>query len=273
MLSNMKIVQLNAWGFRHFEAILEFLKKEKPDIINLQEVEFAHPQRDTKGEVNYFEILKRELKMDGIFAPWKKVDLGGGKFYEFGNAFLTNLEIVDYGVQFEPTLTAFKTVSADDEAFQVMVKNDKSKYYATFDDTKNFIWSTLKYKGQLFRNVTAHYTVSYECTEISQMINQTKSIVSFLENAKPLPTIFTGDLNIHSKSHSIELLSQSLGLVNPNLINTLTPKYHPIFQFHPDSEGRAVDYIFQKGFNVSKWDCLDVAISDHLPVVAELDII
>lgn len=269
----MKIIQLNAWGFRHFEAILEFLKKEKPDIINLQKVEFAHPERDPEGKINYFEILKRELQMDGVYAPWKKVALGNDKFYEFGNAFLTNLEIIDYGVVFEPTLKPFTVSNSDNVAFQVMVKNDKSKYYATFDDSKNFIWSTLKYKGQLIRNIVTHYTVSYECTEISQMINQTKSIVNFLANTKSLPTIFTGDLNIHSKSHSIELLSNELDLVNPGLINTLSTKYHPVFHLHPESKGRAVDYIFQKGFQVLKWDCLDVAISDHLPVVAELELI
>ncbi|MEI6728488.1 MAG: endonuclease/exonuclease/phosphatase family protein [bacterium] len=269
----MKIVQLNVWGFRHFEAILEFLKKEKPDVINLQEVEFAHPERDPEASINYFEILKKELNMDGIFAPWKKVDLGNGKFYEFGNAFLTNLEIVDYGIFFEPTLEPFKVVDQYDEAFQVMAKNDKSKYFALFDDTKNFIWSTLKYKNTLIRNLTTHFTVSYQCTEISQMLNSTKTIINFLDNTKVLPTILTGDLNIHDKSETVNLFSKKLNLVNPGLKNTLTSKFHPVFKNNPRAEGYAVDYIFQKGFQVLNWSCPDVAISDHLPVVAEVDII
>jgi endonuclease/exonuclease/phosphatase family metal-dependent hydrolase len=269
----MKIVQLNAWAFRHFEAILEFLKKENPDIINLQEVEFGHPERDPKAAINYFEILKEELKMEGVFAPWKRVDLGNGKFYEFGNAFLTNLEIVDYGVQFEPTLKPFKIVSSDDEAFQVMAKNDKSKYYVLFEDTKNFVWSVLKYKDKLIRNLTTHYTVSYKCTEISQMINSTKSIINFLNNTKELPTILTGDLNIHDKSRTIKLFSEKLKLANPGLKNTLTTTFHPVFKDNPKAEGYALDYIFQTGFEVLNWRCPEVAISDHLPVIAEVELV
>jgi len=105
------------------------------------------------------------------------------------------------------------------------------------------------------------------------MINSTKSIINFLDNTKELPTILSGDLNIHDKSEAVNLFSKKLNFVNPGLKNTLTSKFHPVFKNDPKAEGYAVDYVFQKGFQVLNWNCPDVEISDHLPVVAELELI
>jgi len=268
----MKIIQLNCWNFRYFDEMLTFLKQEKPDIINLQEVSFANPRIDPEGKHDYFEILKKELGMDGIFAPWQEVVLNSGIHYKFGNAFLTKLDIVDYGVFFEPNLDELKITNEADETFQAILQNDKTKYHLFFKEAKNYIWATLKYKNQLIRNLTTHYTASFECTEILQIIDQTKSVINFLDNVKPLPTIFTGDLNIHDKSYSISLLKDKLDLVNPGLVNTLNPEIHPLFKNKPDNKGLAVDYIFSTGFTTKSCACPVIAISDHLPVIAELEL-
>jgi endonuclease/exonuclease/phosphatase family metal-dependent hydrolase len=268
----MKIIQLNCWNFSYFDEMLTFLKHEKPDIINLQEVSFANPRIDPEGKYDYFEILKNELGMDGIFAPWQEVVLNSGIHHKFGNAFLTKLDIVDYGVFFEPSLGNLQIVTENDPAFVTTIKDDKSSYYNCFKTPKNYIWATFKYNGQIIRNLTTHFTVSYGCQETLQIIDQTKSVINFLDNAKPLPTIFTGDLNIHDKSYSISLLKNKLDLVNPGLVNTLNPEIHPLFKNEPDNKGLAVDYIFSTGFTTKSCTCPVITISDHLPVIAELEL-
>lgn len=267
----MKVIQLNAWSFEYFNVMLEFLKQEKPDIINLQEVSVANSHHTGDQNISPFEVLKKELNMQGYFAPWIGIHHQGVTVGHFGNAFLTNLEIIDYGNFFEKTLPDY---FIREETKEHTEASKNKEYFHFFEEPKNYVWSVLKYKGKLVRNITTHYTVSYKCTETIQMINQTRSVINYLENVKPLPTIFSGDLNIHDKSSSIAMLSKHLGMVNSDIKNTLNPTVHPIFNSRSDSpNGIKVDYIFEKGFEVIKCVSPTVNISDHLPVIAEMDIL
>lgn len=267
----MKIIQLNAWKFKFLDETIAFLKSEKPDIINLQEV--------SSGKFNYcdldienpFEILKNELAMNGIFAPFTGLKSEDGTFSESGNGFLTSLEIVDFGVIFEKTLPSYTVYSENDDLIQTILQNDKSKYYNVFSEPKNLIWCVLKKDGKYIRNLTTHFTASYNCTETLQMLNQTQSILDYLKYAKNLPTIFSGDLNIHPKSASVAKISQNLELVNIEGENTLNPQVHPVFKKN-STAGWKVDYIFQKGFEIISYQIPEITVSDHLPVVAELEL-
>ena len=53
-----KLISLNIEGIKHFDTVIPFLKKEKPDVICLQEV----PKKDV-------EMLKQELSIKGEFFP------------------------------------------------------------------------------------------------------------------------------------------------------------------------------------------------------------
>ncbi|MEM1312486.1 MAG: endonuclease/exonuclease/phosphatase family protein [Patescibacteria group bacterium] len=270
----MKIIQLNVWHFKYLQEIIEFLKTEKPNVVNLQEV--------SSGRFNYcdsfieqpFELLKKELKLNGVFAPFSGLKSNEGKVSLSGNAFLTDLEIVDSGVFFEPTLPNYTEYTEDHDLIKTTIQNDKSKYYNVFEEPKNFLWSVLKNKdGIYFRNIVSHFTVSYGCEETLQTIQQTRTLLNFLNNVKDIPVIFAGDLNIHDKSASVALLSQHLDLVNKDTSNSLNKVVHPIFSNIPDLQGLRVDYIFQKGFRCKTYHVPEITVSDHLPVVAELDLI
>jgi|694.fasta_scaffold16772_7 endonuclease/exonuclease/phosphatase family metal-dependent hydrolase len=268
----MKIIQLNAWKFRFLEEMLEFLKKEKPDIINLQEVSSGKFNNHKLDIQEPFEFLKKELKMDGVFAPFTGLKSEDGSFSESGNGFLTNLEILDFGIIFEKTLPPYTIYSDQDDLIQTTLKNDKSKYYNVFKEPKNLIWCLLKKDGKYFRNLTTHFTASYGCTETLQTLNQTESVLNYLKYTKNLPTIFSGDLNIHPKSASVEMLSQNLKMLNSGEQNTLNPLVHPIFK-NSQSKGLKVDYIFQNGFEVVDYKVPDITVSDHLPLIAELEML
>ena len=267
---NMKVIQLNCWKFNYLQEIIGFLKSEKPDIINLQEVSSGKFNKNNFNIWEPFEHLKIELGMDGIFAPFTGLQSEDGTFSEAGNGFLTNLEIVDFGINFEKSLPPYTIYKDSDDLIQTVLKNDKSKYYNIFREPKNFIWSVLQKDGKYFRNITTHYTASYNCTETIQMLDQTESIISFLKQTKDLPTIFTGDLNIHPNSASVAKLKQELTQLSCNEINTLNPKIHPAFS-NGNPEGWKVDYIFEKGFEVKKYSVPQITISDHLPLVVEVE--
>jgi endonuclease/exonuclease/phosphatase family metal-dependent hydrolase len=268
----MKIIQLNAWKFKFLNEMVAFLKAEKPDIINLQEVSSGKFNNHNLTINEPFEFLKKELGMNGIFAPFTGLKSDDGTFSESGNGFLTNLEIVDYGVIFEKTLPPYTVYSDNDDLIKTTLENDKTKYYNVFNEPKNLIWSVLKKDGKYIRNLTTHFTASYNCTETLQMLNQTQSILDYLKYTKNIPTIFSGDLNIHPKSASVAKLSQNLKLVNVDGKNTLNPLVHPAFK-NNFPKGVNVDYIFQKGFEVINYQVPEITVSDHLPVVAELELV
>ncbi|MFM6250177.1 MAG: hypothetical protein ACKPEQ_13675, partial [Dolichospermum sp.] len=95
--------------------------------------------------------------------------------------------------------------------------------------------------------------------------------MDYLKYTKKIPTIFSGDLNIHPKSASVAMLSQSLEMLDSGEENTLNPVVHPIFK-NSQSKGLKVDYIFQRGFEVVDYKVEDITVSDHLPLIAELEL-
>jgi len=57
-VSSLKLISLNIEKRSHFDRIIPFLKKERPDIVCLQEL--CEPD---------IELFKKELGMEGVFAP------------------------------------------------------------------------------------------------------------------------------------------------------------------------------------------------------------
>jgi len=266
----LKLVQLNCWNFRYFEEMLEFLKHEKPDIINLQEVSIGDLVMNPNKNFD-FEYLKKELGMDGFFVPrfGIKDDVKGNYF--FGNGFLTSLEIVDYGSFFDKFSPDFSWYTK--EQSNVFDPNNKyQNYIRGFEVPVNFVWGILKYKNQLIRNVTTHFTVSFKCTETLQIIQQARQVVEFIDNVKDVPTIFSGDLNIQAESNSVKLIESKLERVSKGITNTMNPNLGSKL-FVDEPNGLAVDHIFSKGFNTISCVSPVITISDHLPVVAELELL
>lgn len=57
-MNNLKLISLNIEGSNHLDKVVQFIKKEDPDVVCLQEaVETDVP------------ILEKELQMKGVFAP------------------------------------------------------------------------------------------------------------------------------------------------------------------------------------------------------------
>jgi endonuclease/exonuclease/phosphatase family metal-dependent hydrolase len=266
----MKILQINVYGFKYAEALLEFIATEKPDLINFQEIGTGYLSKNLDLEVDFFEKIKADFGYQGFFAP-RFAESRNGKTSYFGNGFLTNLEILDYGVFFDQKLPKFTTYSSEDGQIKIVEKDEKSKYAEVFDLPVNFVWAVLKSGDKIFRNITTHFSVSYNCTETKQMVDQAKQLVEFLENTKPIPTIFTGDLNIRKDSFAVSLISKKLELVNHNSTNTLNPSVHPAFLNSPSFAGLGIDHIFQNGFEVKNFSVPEVSISDHLPVICEVE--
>jgi len=138
--------------------------------------------------------------------------------------------------------------------------------------------------GTYVRVMTTHFPPWQKCTEIPDMVRQTRFMVDRLlhtshrpsmldRDLSDLPTIVTGDLNIRSQELSPQILIREweLDIVNTQDTNTLNPRLHPWFQFNIPKEGYHVDHMFQKWFEVENWKVdTEADTSDHLPLEAQL---
>jgi endonuclease/exonuclease/phosphatase family metal-dependent hydrolase len=266
----MKFLQLNVWGFKKFENIKEYLVQNQPEIVNLQEVSSFCENFHQDKTKDFFEELKVKLGYDGIFAPrWGKTG-DNGKIGLFGNAILSKLPIVDYGIKWDKTLPEFEIRDGVEKKFEQL--GNIEHYYTGFDRPTNLCWAVINYNGNYIRTITSHFTVSYNCQETLQHINQAKMVLSFLDSVKKMPTIFSGDLNISDQSATICMLTEKLGMVNIADKNTLNPRLHRIFEKFPDHQGYKVDHIMQFGFQKAISELVQEDISDHLGVLGEFEI-
>lgn len=271
----MKLIQLNSWGFNCGEDLLDFIATEQPDILNLQEVTtadftgFIGKSLNKKEGVNYFQQLQQKFGLQGRFYPTfglKEVD---GSVGYFGNAFLTKLPILDYYCQYEPNSGPL-IITREHGVYAAKTKQEKVVY--CWDLPVTILTATLEYQGRLLRNITTHFRVTHNCSETPQTVTHARSLREFVVNSKDLPTILSGDFNIFPESYSMQILEQVLTMVNKGSPNTLNPKIHPAILNGDLPNGVTVDYIFQKGFSVQTWKIPEVTVSDHLPIVAELEL-
>ena len=121
--------------------------------------------------------------------------------------------------------------------------------------------------------MTAHFHVSYECLETFQIWQDAERVAEYLDSVEPMPTIFTGDLNIRNESMAIKTLSEKLTQQSSDFINTLCRSIHPLFQKNPQSLGLGIDHIFTKHIQVDSCEVRNEAlVSDHLPVVLDFSL-
>ena len=272
----MKVVQLNCWEFAFKEEIIEFLRQQKPNIVNLQEVATSYlPKNVDYNKDPFLCRLGSELGMKVIFAPTSgNLDEFGNIQYN-GNAVLTNLEILDYQIiwdKYNHNHPKIRTVEENVEIARLCKINKNLAYPFVFDDPKNVIYTTLlSPNGKKFRNATTQFTVSQMCTETIQMIRQAQQIVHFLKNSLDMPTILTGDLNIERGSGIIHTLEQKFEIVN-DARPTLNPNTHSSILRNPAWQGVSVDYIFAKEIQVLDYQLHTEKLSDHLCLVAEFDL-
>jgi endonuclease/exonuclease/phosphatase family metal-dependent hydrolase len=280
MSKPLKLIQLNCLEFQYFDEILKFLKEQNPDIVNLQEATTDFTDELGSNGI-YLDKLAGELGMQVIYSPFTGKESQDKKLNSFGNAILTKLEIVDHGciwLHANQNKAGVLTFEENQKLLETLKINRNFGYPMVYSQPKNLIWTLLKHEGNYFRNITTHFTATQKCTETLQMIQESGAVCNFIENCKDLPTIFTGDLNIHQKASCVENLKSKLNLVNEGSINSLTPSIHQIFW--PEyiardpslKDGLSVDYVFQKGIKILNWTIPEVAISDHLPIVVDFEL-
>ncbi len=241
----MKLISINIECNRHTDRVLVFLKKEKPDVVCLQEI--------LEEE---FEMYKNELSFEGVFQTLSYIqprhfsDLAGKrqgvaifakKIVKSGSTF--------YSGQNENILKSFDEYMSD-EKFQ---KNNAFVWIETKDDDEN-----------LFKFVTTQLPVTNKGEVTTYQIEVINSMLSHLENLGEL--VLCGDMNAPRGHESFSLIEEKYQDNIPLEYKTsIDQNLHKVkgIQFMVDGLFTTPNY---HASNVKLYD----GISDHMAIIADI---
>lgn len=240
--NGIKLVSLNIEGDRHLSAVREFLKREKADVVCLQEV-FAEN----------FEMFKSELNLKGEFFPtvnvvnktvWAKNTKGFS-----GIGIFTNIKNAGFGSNYYWG----KRELVPDYIFTQ--PNSGARVLAWIDFTRD---------GGKYRVITTHFTWSPKGEATNRQRTDIKKLLELLGKLENF--VLCGDFNApRGREIWSELAKKYKDNIPLEVKTTLDNKYHrvPGLRF-------VVDGLFSTlGYKINEVRVIG-GISDHMAITAEI---
>ena len=236
---SIKLLTLNIEGSKHLDLVIPFIKKEKPEVVCLQEV----------FEID-FPRIKKELEIGGQFFPTtnkdnpKYTDQPNG--YE-GIAFFTNLEH-----------TSIKSHCYSGKGYIQSFKDAESREYT-------LVYSIVNKDGKDYTIGTTHFTWTPDGKQTKQQLDDLKKLINFIDRFNSL--ILCGDFNAPRGGETFSNFTKHLKDNLPkNITSTIDIKIH-----NKVKKDMAVDNIFSKGaYNVSNVKVID-GVRDHKAIIGEIE--
>lgn len=244
----MKLISINIECNKHHKTVLDFIKKENPDIICLQEL--------LEEDYGFF---KKELNMSSVYKEWTYMvktshpDLVGKKH---GVAIFSN-NIIDSGYNFyigkEENLH---------RPFKEIVLNEK------LQENTAFVWAVVKgEKGDLFKIITTHIPVTNEGESTPYQLMVVDTLIKTLNNFGEF--ILCGDMNAPRGNETFTRLAKKYKDNIPFEYKTsIDQNLHRV---------KGLQYMIDGLFTTPRYKITGVVlkdgISDHMAVIANIDII
>lgn len=239
----MKVLQLNIWGGRLMNQIIDLIKNENPDIVCLQEV-YNVTGEDIAVVGAVQDILNALPGYTYYFSPVYTMQLMHRKA-GFGNCILSKVPI-------EKSETYFTNGEhVDDFDF------DEHDY-----NNRNFQHVIVAYEGKDLHIINHHgYHIEGHKNGDNESLRQCKQIADFITSLNG-KIIATGDFNLAPHSESLEQINKVLTnqCIDHNIATTRT---------HLTHKTEVCDYIFtSKDIEIRDFKVLDDVASDHCALVA-----
>ncbi len=261
----VKLISFNiAIKINNTKEIIDFIKKEKPDIVCFQEI-IRHQDESVS------KIYKSQKEINHAFA--KKLP-----FYFFGPTWIVDKIIKNNKVstdfqgfieQGNEIISKFPIVKATNKFYhkEYSLITDWTNFN-TEDHPRNLIQVELNINGKQLQIINLHGTYSKNKEDSERSIKQSKFILEITKR-KQMPTIITGDFNLHPQTESIKLISKKFrNLTTKYNIQTTRPKFKM-----KNNKKDIIDYIFvSKEIKVKSFKVIETEISDHLPLILEFEI-
>ncbi len=253
-MQKIKFIQVNIFKGKYLDTLVDFLRKEKPDFVSMQEVSSGWMNLGTDKTLNLFEYLKAELGYYGAFCNDFKMIAHPESVQ--GNVVLSRYPISSNQ---QVILSAFRPIT--DEEFVDP---------AIFPQLpRSILDATVDISGRQIHVLSVHGAWTAPPIDTPETLRQADLIKKHLEGLSE-PFIMGGDLNTTPDKQVIGQISKAAN----NLVTGSDIKYttHPtVHKIAP--RALLVDYIFASPeFKKIRIDAPEILVSDHLPVVAELEL-
>src|SRR3989344_3014058 len=216
-MKRIKVIQINIYKGRYLESLADFLIREKPDLVTLQEVSSGKVNLFSDTSINLFEYLKEKIGLFGFFSQDQKLKEDSNS--KFGNAIFSRWPIKSTKVlilkKFRPlTLEEFRD----------------SKYWPHV--TRTLVDAVISLNSKSVHLMSWHGAWTAPPTETAENTRQAKLVADYLEslNTDNQSFILGGDLNMPPGTKVMETVSK----VANNLMQdspfkyTTHPKIHKI---------------------------------------------
>lgn len=251
----IKFVTINIWHGRLLDKIIDFLKKEDPDIIAMQEV-YNGSNASWGREFRTLEELKKIfISYNVSYAPLLDDVRPFGEI-PFGNTVFTKFPIVDEDVTFYdvPFGKIILEELLEKREFQYVPRNLQKVVLKIFDK-RIFVFNT-------------HGIWDTHGEDNDRRLAMGRTIIEEIGDKRPL--ILAGDFNLQPYTKTIGNIQKYLKNV---FKGELTSTFNMKRKDNPGCATAAVDMVFvSDDIKVIDRFCPDVDISDHLPLVCVFDI-
>lgn len=252
----LKVIQVNIYKGRYLDSLIDFLKKENPDFVTMQEVTTGGFSLSGVEKADVFRELLHELKMFGVFHGDLK--LKEEKDSKFGNAVFSKHRIIKSKVL---TLKTFRPVTNDE-------LNGKSGEVREKID-RHLLDAEVNFRDKDIHIMSWHGAWTAPPHDTPETKKQAELVYRYIMNVDE-PFILGGDLNAILGSKTVDLISSASNnlMLKCNVSMTTNPDVHKIAP-----RGFLIDYLFTSSeFKFKSIEVPQITVSDHLPVVAELEI-
>lgn len=267
----MRLISLNVGLFeKNNSKLKQFLTKQQPDIICLQEVtrsvdKNSYPEYVSKDVI---DEATPDLKFS-FFAPdWV---MNGFEVKNFHGKDVFRFDLGGY-VEFGKYIKSkFKILNAHSIFVQNYFSLVTEEYWSRWpdDDCKSVEVVDLNIEGKMFRVLNYHGIWSKEKLDNGQTIKAAR-IINGLATEIDYPVIICGDFNLFPDTKSMLIFQESfISLTDEFNIKTTRPQSNEL----NESERNIVDYIFvSPNIKAKNFEVLSSSVSDHLPLILDFEL-
>ncbi len=248
----LKYLNLNLWlGGKIWQPTLDFLKQENADILALQEV---FNSRDSSLPQHYrtIEGIQNELNYEYTYFDLCFIKNWNGLKFETGNAILSRYPIISQNSLLYDGV--FGEYEEKPEDFQIQPRRvqhaqiDIDGFDLNVFNTQG-IWGT-------------------DGDDNERRIKMANSIVGFINDRKNV--LLSGDFNVKEGTKTTGIIEKNLKDLFKNERDT---SFNMKRKDNPQLASVVVDFIFASPtLNVISKKSPEVDISDHLPLIVEIEV-
>lgn len=260
----MKIICLNTWGGRIFNPLINFLKQQSndTDIFCLQEIYSSLDKKEHRDiRANLLEEIKKILPgYTPIFFPslkgfdTEKPPEEVNFELEYGNTIFVKKDIK---IKIYQSFFIYK----DSVKLKVDLSNIPTPLQKMVINLNNKNYAILNFHG-----------TSYPANKLDSesRLAEAKKVRAILDSTSE-HKIIMGDFNLLPETQSLQIIGESLrNLIKEFQIERTRSTLSPYFG-KPDFQ-KFADYAFlSKEINLKKFEVLQAEVSDHLPLVLEIE--